>query len=512
MNKENRSASLGIELNFIYLLEGIIKKWWLIVCLTLAFIIGALGVSKFTYSPTFSSGISFVVNAITEDNTSDTSSYNSINGSIKIANTYTYILSSRILYTQIVKECEKYDVTEELLNKAINVTTEEDTNVIEMRITTDNAQKSKAIADSIMRNYSAVAKSAYPNIGLTVINPPIKAVEPDVDYSTIRNVLIGAFIGFAVSIMICVISALAKTTIREPEEIEENFDITVLGTVGHVERNVKGKPSKADKPLLITESINGFAFVETYKAIRTKIESLSTKNGYKTIMITSASESEGKTTVTCNIAIGLAKNGKSVLLVDADLRKPAVCKFLGVNTGVEQGLADVVNGKTTLNKSIRYVEKYDICILAGTSSVSDPSEVLSSSSVEKIIKMAENEFDYIIIDTAPAAVVTDASVVSNYSDACILVIREDRSSVGSIRNVIDDISNGKAKIIGSIFNNAKGSVVAGIGSKYSYGGKYGRYGKYGYGRGYGYGYGYGYGDNRQSSNIKDDSDGSFDLD
>ncbi|MBQ7654293.1 MAG: polysaccharide biosynthesis tyrosine autokinase [Clostridia bacterium] len=485
MENSKNNASNGIEINFVYLIEALLKKWWLIVLLTVAMAFGGVGITKLTVTPTYSSGISFVVNAISGESTD--SSYNEINGSIKIANTFSYVLSSRILYFEVLEDCKNYNLTESELNSAVKVTAQDDTNVIEMTITTDSADKSKAIADSVIEHYEEVTKRAFPNIGLTVINPPIKASNPDTNNSYLRNLVIGGFLGFAISALIVVITNAAKTTIREADDIEEKLGVSVLGSVAHVEKNDK-KNSKDKRPLLINDTSNGFAFVETYKAIRTKIESVSIKNGYKTFMITSASENEGKTTVAINIAIGLAQNGKSVLVIDADLRKPAVCKMLGVNTGVKRGLADVINGNTTLNKSIRYVEKYNICLLAGSSSVADPSEVLSSSAMDKIIKMAESEFDYVIIDTAPAGVVTDATVVTNYADACILVVREDRATVSAIRNVIDDVSNGKAKIIGCVFNNIKKSVGNNIRTKYQYGGRYG----YGYSKGYGYGYGYGY--------------------
>ena len=489
--KENKSVSSGLEINMVYVLEGLVKKWWLIVLLTVAVAFGGLGLSKLTEVKTYSSGISFVVNMSTRGDSDGVTSYNDINGSIKIANTFAYILSSRILYSEVVADCKQYGVTENELMQAVTVNTVEDSNVIEMKITTDSAQKSKAIADSVMNHYSDVVKNAYSSISLAVINPPVKATVADEDNSMIRNIIIGAFIGFAIAVLIIVISNATKATIREAEEIEDKLNVPVLGSVAHVEKNGKGKSKKQEKALLISDISTGFAFVETYKAIRTKIESMAIKNGYKTFMISSASENEGKTTVATNIAVGLAQNGKSVLLIDADLRKPAVCKLLGVNTGIDKGLADVINGKTTLNKSIRYVEKYNICLLAGTESVNDPAELLSTPSMEKVIKMAESEFDYVIVDTAPAGVVTDASIITNYTDALILVVREDRSTVARIKGAIEDLSNGRAKLIGCVFNNVKSNMVKNIYGKHHYG----DYGS----KNYGYGYSYNYNENENNS-------------
>ncbi|MBQ6624854.1 MAG: hypothetical protein IIX39_03450, partial [Clostridia bacterium] len=214
MNNSNSSASNGLEINIIYLLEGILKKWWLILLLTVSFALAGIGISKVSTTPTYTSKISFVVNAIS-NSSSDEATYNDINGSIKIANTFSHILSSRILYIEVVNDCKDYNLKEEELKNAVSVSTVEDTNVIEMLITTDSANKSKAIADSVMLHYSDVVKQAYPSIGLAVINPPVKAINPDTSNVTARNALIGAFLGIVIAVLIAIISNLAKATVRE---------------------------------------------------------------------------------------------------------------------------------------------------------------------------------------------------------------------------------------------------------------------------------------------------------
>ena len=132
-------------------------------------------------------------------------------------------------------------------------------------------------------------------------------------------------------------------------------------------------------------------------------------------MVTSTAENEGKTTSAVNIALALAQNGKSVLLVDGDLRKPAVAKLLGINASEDGGVYGVINGEKTLAEAIKYSEKYNLFLLVSGKPVFDPSELLSTDAMSDIIKSAEKEFDYIIIDTAPCGVVADASILSSYA-------------------------------------------------------------------------------------------------
>ena len=124
--------------------------------------------------------------------------------------------------------------------------------------------------------------------------------------------------------------------------------------------------------------------------------------------------------------------------------------------------------------------------------------------MHKVIKAAREEFDYVIIDTAPAAVVTDANILSNFADAAILVVRENFSACTRIRGVIDDITSAKAELIGCVFNNVASDGVRGAYSKYKYGYGYGYGRRYGYGYG-GYGYGYGYGESSGSSDDQQDA-------
>ena len=271
-------------------------------------------------------------------------------------------------------------------------------------------------------------------------------------------------------------------------------------------KNIKHDKNKKVKSLLVVDKKTGFSFIETYKAIRTKIESNSIKTGNKVYLVTSACENEGKSTVSANIALSLAQNGKSVLLVDSDFRNPSICKLLGIS-GIGSGFSDVINGKAELSEAVKCVRNYSLFILANEKVAANPSELLSTKAAEEIIDSVRSQFDYIIIDSAPASVVTDASIIAGYSDAAIVVVREDYAPVSRIRMSVEDIDSNGAEIIGFIFNGdtngATGVSHYGTkGSRYGKYGKYGRYGKYGYGE-YGYGYGeYGYGSNGKNKGKK----------
>lgn len=487
----------GIEINLAFLFKVVLKKWWLIIIAAVLF--GILGgiIFELTKDLTYTSDMSFIVY-----NRSDTSgegvNSSDMNASVTLTKNFTELLSSRNMCEKIAKDCS-FETSANKIKNSIKVSAITQTSILQMSITTDSAAKSYEIATHMMTYYKDTEKY-FEGASINVNDVPRLASVADSNTSIIMVGGLAAFVGaFLAAILVIVINTL-NDTVTSAGDISSRIGVNVLGTVSHVSK--KGKKGllslrnkkEVKKNLLITDKTSGFAFIETYKAIRTKLENERAKNGYKTFVISSASENEGKTTVSVNIALALAKNGHTVLIIDADLRKPAVCKILGLAGTNEAALGDVIDEKTPVSKAVKFIEKYNLFILAGTKSIADPTETLSNPKTGEIIKALEDEFDFIIIDTSPAGVVADASIIANYSSAIIFVVRENLSPIGKIRMAVSDLSTGGTDVVGAVFNN----VASGSGGVYS------RYGKrYGYGRGYDYGYGYSYGYGYPESGYSD---------
>ena len=497
-NINSTSAPKGVEINVVFLLETVLKKWWLLV--VSAILTGALGLglAVVTNTPTYTSDMSFT---IYNQEASNVVSSVDINSSVMMANTFEYILKGRTMLERVADSCT-FEITAEEIAESMTVSVQADTNVIIISITTDSTDMSYGIANGFAKCYQDVVQYAYPNATLQMYETPNYPDEPDISKSPMRYSVIGAIAGFALAFISVVITNAVRDTVQTVEDIQDKLESNLIGTVGSV--RMKGKKNGKGQRLLITDRSLGFAFIESYKAIRTKVETFCARKSHKVILVTSAGENEGKTTFSMNLALSLAQNGNSVLVIDADLRKPAVSKFLNLNVSPEYDLASVISGKTELSDAIKFVEKHKLFILTTARSNDEPTEILSSQQMAKVIKAAREEFDYVIIDTAPAAVVTDANILSNFADAAILVVRENFSACTRIKGVIDDITSNKAELIGCVFNNVASDGVRGVYSKYKYGYGYGYGSRYGYG---GYGYGYGYSGNNVSS-IAEESQSS----
>ena len=246
------------------------------------------------------------------------------------------------------------------------------------------------------------------------------------------------------------------------------------------------------------------------------------KKGCKTIVISSSAPNEGKTTTTINLAITFAQADQKVLLIDGDLRKPKIHHYFSVPNS--PGLTNYLNSKVGSSKTekidlfsvIHPTEFENLSILCSGSIPPNPAEILGSEPMADFLKEISNDFDYIIIDTPPINVVSDALPIIRESDGVVLVVRSNQSTHPDIQRTVSALEFIDAKILGFIVNFVEtnhskygygkygryryGKYKSSYGSYGSYGGYsgyshetgYGAYGSYGYGN-YGYGYDRGYG-------------------
>lgn len=188
---------------------------------------------------------------------------------------------------------------------------------------------------------------------------------------------------------------------------------------------------------------------ESYRTLRTNIQYSSFDKEYKIIVVTSSEPEEGKSTVAGNLALSMAQDGKKVILIDCDLRKPSLHKKFKISNLV--GLSDVIIGKTDLTGAIHRHSK-NLIILTSGKIPPNPSEMLSSKTMENLLETLKGAFDYIIIDTPPIQAVTDSQILSAKADGTILVVRAEKTKKDSVENAVDLLKKVNANIIGTVLN------------------------------------------------------------
>ena len=164
-------------------------------------------------------------------------------------------------------------------------------------------------------------------------------------------------------------------------------------------------------------------------------------------------------------------------MVDCDLRKPAVATVLEAKDMIKTQAIDVIRGQASVDNAIVKLDKFGLDMIGGLKAVGNSSEVLSTKGLKKALDALREKYDYIIIDTPPSQLFTDAAIISEYTDAGILVVRQNSANIDDVISVASDISQSNAEIIGFVFNNVEDTSIlpGGYSKKYNYS-------YYGYGR------------------------------
>ena len=249
---------------------------------------------------------------------------------------------------------------------------------------------------------------------------------------------------------------------------------------------LSGSALLADDRRHILSADSNFFIREAYKTLRTNtMFALAGQEGCKILLVTSALQGEGKSISALNLAISFAEAENRVLLIDCDLRRPKLARLLRKSSRV--GLSNLLLDPSLLGEVLipGGVDRLDV-ILSGDIPP-NPSELLGSARMESLLAHLRKRYDYVILDTPPVNMVTDAVVLASKSDGVLFVVRAGQSERGTVSHAVEQLEYAHAKILGFILGDVNGDGTRYGYGKYKY--QYHKYSRYGYGR-YGYGYGY----------------------
>lgn len=223
--------------------------------------------------------------------------------------------------------------------------------------------------------------------------------------------------------------------------------------------NFKKKTKKigSNKRNLITHYSPRAAISEQYRTIRTNIQFSSVDESIRTILVTSSGPEEGKSTTVANLAVVFAQQGKKVLLIDADLRKPTVHYTFQLDNTT--GLTNVLTKQTQLQKAAVTTAVDNLTVLPSGPIPPNPAELLGSKAMEDMLEAALEQFDIVIFDTPPVLAVTDAQILANRCDGTILVVGSGKTQIEPAVKSKELLLSSKGKLLGVVLNrkNAKDS-------------------------------------------------------
>lgn len=303
---------------------------------------------------------------------------------------------------------------------------------------------------------SALANSKIVDKAQSSITP----VSPSVKKIYIMAVLLA----FILAIILVTAYEMFKRTILYRQEIEAYTSVPVIGEIIY---------QKTKDPLVIGNGKRTF-IAEQFRSLRTTLPYIGLNGERKKLQVTSSVSGEGKSFIVVNLGIGLALAGKKVVVIEFDLSNPTLCEKLNVNMEtIDKGLADYLNGQAEPEDIIRRTAIHEnLYIVPAGWLPENPSELIMSERVPELFKYLSGIFDYIICDTAPVGLLSDAYVLSAYCDATLYVVRHKHTRKVSIQRLDESNKINELKNMAIVFNGVRSR---GFGNN-----------------GYGYGYGYGY--------------------
>jgi capsular exopolysaccharide synthesis family protein len=289
---------------------------------------------------------------------------------------------------------------------------------------------------------------------------------------------IGTLIGLVIGIAFAIALDQLDRVIRTGDEAEA-LGITVLGVLPHIEENILASPPLYSRRKrrshteptgnrdLIVHNYPKSSVAECCRTIRTNLTFMSADRPRKTIVVTSASPREGKTTVTMSLAISLAQSGKRILVVDTDLRRPRLHRALGKT--LARGVTTVLVGEHSSKEAIQDTDIPNLSLLASGPIPPNPSELLHTDQFRQLITELAKGYDHVILDSPPLAAVTDASIIAPQVDSTILVIHAQRTTRDAVRSALRQLRDVNVRLTGGVLNEVDLSAQSyGTGSYYYY--------------------------------------------
>lgn len=387
--------------------------------------------------------------------------------------TYAQLVSSPQVLDPVIQDLG-LNATARDIAGSVSAVNPPQTVLLEVTATSSSAAQAAALAnatgqrlaDAIEALETASDKDVSP-IKVTVTKP---AVPPSAPFSPNPTTTLGlaGLLGLALGVGLALLREQLDTTIKGSRELAELSGATPLGVIGF-------DPDAEEEPLA---ALNQQALrSEAFRTIRTNLSYTDVDNPPKVVAITSSVPIEGKSTAACNLAITMAQAGLRVCLVEADLRRPRIAQYLGIDSAV--GLTDVLAGKITLDQALLPWNRYLFTVLPSGAIPPNPSELLASGQMKATLATLRQQFDVVVVDTAPLLAVADGAITASAADGAILMVRYGKTTTDQLGKAFDALAQVDAHLLGTVLNYTPSKKRSGYG--YS-------------GYGYGYGYGSSYGD------------------
>ncbi len=351
------------------------------------------------------------------------------------------------------------DLSARELREKVDASAKADTVLLDVNVLDASPVRARDIANTLSDEFVAMVRELETPEGAT--RPDVRVVveqraslpsSPVVPQTT-RNILMGIGLGILLGIAIAVAREMLDNTVKTRETLEE---ITGAGVVGSVPTDKDRRRQAA-----ISFDNDNSAIAEAFRKIRTNLQFLAVDNPPRVIVVTSSMPHEGKSTTAINTALALAEAEYNVVLVDGDMRRPTLAKYLDLVGTV--GFSTVLSGRASLGDALQKTRFPGLTVLTSGTIPPNPSELLGSQSARKLLVELRNQFDYVIVDSTPLLAVTDAAIMAAGADGVLIMARFGQTKRDQLAHAVGSLESVGAPLLGAVF-----TMMPTRGSTYSY--------------------------------------------
>jgi capsular exopolysaccharide synthesis family protein len=398
------------------------------------------GVLTWTATPVYASTVVMFVSA-QEQSDDNTGAYQGSLMSQQKVKSYAQLLTSGRLRGEVADRTGT-----PVAAGAITASTKPDTVLLTATVADPSPQRAKLLADAIGATFPALvaelerpADGKAPSVAVRVVEPADLPTSP-VSPLPMINLTVGGLLGLIGGVVLGLARNAMDNTVKSVATMEDLTGVPSLGTIAY-------SVESSHRPLIVHEPA-GAPRAEAYRQIRTNLQFVDVDRPPRVVAFTSSLPAEGKTTTVCNLAIALARAGKQVAIVDADLRRPRIAENLGLEGAA--GLTTVLIGRARLDQVLQPWGPDRVTVLASGPVPPNPSELLASQHMADLLAELSERFDYVLIDTPPLLPVTDAALLARSYDGVLLIVRHGRTSRAQVRGAVAALTAVSGNILGAV--------------------------------------------------------------
>ncbi len=421
-------------------------RWITVGVATVVAVLGAAAVSLLT-TPLYEASTRLFVS--TTAGSSNVEAFQGFRFSQERVLSYAQLLMGETLAQRTVDKLG-LNMTAKQLQANVKASAKADTVLIDVAVVDASPVQARDIANSISDEFAVMVRELEtPEDGATpdsrvVVEQRASIPDSPVVPNTSRNIAIGLGFGVLLGVGLAIIRDLLDNTIKDRKTLEE---LTGVGIVGSIPLD---KGIRKQTAIPFDSERSGIA--EAFRKLRTNLQFLAIDNPPRVIVVTSSMQSEGKSTTAINLALALAEADHKVVLVDGDMRRPGLSKYLDLVGAV--GFSTVLSGKVSLDEALQQTRFPGLTVLTSGAIPPNPSELLGSQVAKKLLSELRAEFDYVIVDSTPLLAVADAAILAAGADGVLMVVRFGQTKRDQVNHAVANLENVGAPLLGTVFTIA----------------------------------------------------------